>query len=199
MSAVFVVLSEAELSSERWAPIVGFEGFYEVSSLGRVRSLPVGRHLGKIRSQDLDPDGYPQLHITGNGKRLTVKVHQQVLRAFVGDCPRGCQACHGDGNRANARLANLRWDTLSANMDDQKRHGTFVVGSRNGNSKYTRTDLDRVKELRRQGRTVKQIRLVTGISLSHVKRIIDGETWVMKPPRERIKHADRALAECVAK
>lgn len=55
------------------------------------------------------------------------QVHRLVLEAFIGPCPPGTVACHGNGN-GNSRLCNLRWDTFCGNMADQYIHGTRVRG-----------------------------------------------------------------------
>lgn len=120
---------------ERWLPIVGYEGFYEVSDLGRVRSVdrvvgggrgPSGlrRRRGQIRALSVHPFGYPQAHLSRDGTRETSPVHKLVLTAFVGPCPEGMTCCHGPEGATVARLDNLRWDTPSENMFDRGRDGT---------------------------------------------------------------------------
>jgi len=120
---------------ERWLPVVGLEGRYEVSDRGRVRSLnhvfirkDGRRHRwsGRILATPLNDKGYPYVHI---GRR-TRYVHQLVLEAFVGPRPADLDGCHGDGDPTNNSLANLRWDTTSANAQDAIRHGTNAFSSR---------------------------------------------------------------------
>jgi hypothetical protein len=116
---------------ERWLPVLGWPG-YEVSDWGRVQSY---RRRGNGGGVDLTARIIGN-HVTASGHRngLLVRyrdgrretrsfgVHVLVLEAFVGPCPRGLECCHNDGNPANNRLANLRWDTRSANVIDQLRH-----------------------------------------------------------------------------
>lgn len=119
--------------SERWLPVVGSDGFYEVSDQGRVRSVPRlitkrdGRTQpvpGRILKLGFDTYGYPIITVRGNGRKSTRTVHQLVLIAFVGPKPEGMECCHNDGNRTNNRLSNLRWDTKKSNALDAVRHGT---------------------------------------------------------------------------
>ncbi len=119
--------------SEHWLPVRGWEGLYEVSDLGRVRSLDrwVTRrngqrvfHAGRIKSLPKLKQGYPVVHLIGEGKTTTSTVHTVVLDTFVGARPAGQVACHNDGDPSNNRLANLRWDTQSNNLLDAVRHGT---------------------------------------------------------------------------
>lgn len=117
-------------TKELWMPALGFEGSYEVSDHGRIRSLDRmitdsrGREYGrkgKILSPPTLPNGYVHCMLS---KGVRKYVHRLVLEAFVGPCPDGMEACHGDGVRTNNALRNLRWDTRSENHRDKVRHGT---------------------------------------------------------------------------
>lgn len=122
--------------TERWLPVVGYEGYYDVSDRGRVRSLdrtstPRGRapyrRPGRILVLCPLSSGHLVVKLYAKGHRpRTVRVHTLVLEAFVGSCPTGLEACHWDGRPANNRRTNLRWDTRSANVLDSVRHGTHV-------------------------------------------------------------------------
>jgi len=115
---------------ENWRSVVGFEGSYEVSDLGRVRSLDRiiirkdGMHVslkGKILKHSHNPKGYCQLILNpGNNNR---KIHTLVLEAFVGPAPPGLECRHADGDKTNNRLNNLSWGTGSENTLDRVRHG----------------------------------------------------------------------------
>lgn len=121
-------------SNEQWLPVVGWEGHYEVSDHGRVRSVHreiqfrdgrVYTYGAQIRSLTPQvPYGHLSVGLKRNSSRVTVRVHRLVLEAFVGPCPPGMEACHNDGDTSNNSLPNLRWDTSSANKQDMIRHGT---------------------------------------------------------------------------
>jgi hypothetical protein len=121
-----------DATPERWLPVVGYEGFYEVSDQGRVRSLDRivdelrgGRTWkGRVLITQRHPKGYLIVALTAKGRSKSHSVHRLVLRAFQGDCPDGMQCCHANGIRDDNRLDNLRWDTRSANEQDKIRHGT---------------------------------------------------------------------------
>lgn len=125
-------------SVERWLPVVGFPD-YRVSDQGRVWSncrmifrsdgarRLVGGNMIKVH---LDTGGYSQVCLPRNGRQAPCRVHIMVLEAFVGPCPQGHEACHEDGDRSNARLSNLRWDTRGANMLDRVRHGNHHMAVR---------------------------------------------------------------------
>lgn len=121
---------QGQNDDEQWRTIPGFEGHYEASDLGRIRSLdrtvPHGRVRaitvhGKILAPTMHK-GRPHLTLVRDGRRHQVAVHVLVLRAFRGPRPAGMEGCHGDGDATNNRLSNLRWDTSSANNRDQVQH-----------------------------------------------------------------------------
>lgn len=121
--------------TEAWTPALGFEGFYEVSDQGRVRSLERtvtykdGRrrhHPEQLLKPTAHPSGYLMVDLRIGGKRWPRRVHRLVLEAFVGPRPDGFEGCHGNGVQTDNRLVNLRWDTAEANRDDARRHGTHL-------------------------------------------------------------------------
>lgn len=113
------------MHEEVWVPIGGYEGSYEVSDAGRVKSLPRRSRLQeKILSGHRDKGGYRVVNLSRNSKSRPRRVHQLVLLAFVGPCPDGHEACHNDGDPGNNSVSNLRWDTKSANALDKVTHGT---------------------------------------------------------------------------
>lgn len=116
------------MSKVEWRPVPDYEGSYEVSESGHVRSLTrcAGRRV--IRGQTItgrpDRDGYPTVGLWREGLAVRRRVHQIVLSAFVGPCPHGQEALHRDGDPTNPDLSNLRWGTKSENAQDSIRHGT---------------------------------------------------------------------------
>ena len=118
---------------EQWKPVNGYEGIYEVSSHGRVRSVDrvvtrsdgqVRRFKGKVLSAPLNPDGHPVVCLCIQRKSKVHTVHSLVAETFIGTRPEGMEVCHGDGNHTNNHVDNLRYGTRSENMLDRVRHGT---------------------------------------------------------------------------
>lgn len=125
-------LKEAtSLSKEFWKPVVGYEGLYEVSNMGRIRSLDridsLGRKIvGKIKNQRNDLDGYKHVDLFKNGKAKTAKVHREVAMAFIPNPENLPQINHKDEDKANNRVDNLEWCTPGYNNN----YGTHAERSR---------------------------------------------------------------------
>lgn len=120
----------------------GYEGLYEVSDLGRVRSHDRMVHLGGVGNGGsfLKPGrilkpiparwGRLQVRLCANGEQRPYQVHRLVMAAFVGPCPDGLRVLHWDDDPDNNQLSNLRYGTQSENMHDRvrnsKRRGVAV-------------------------------------------------------------------------
>lgn len=123
------------MGSERevWKSIPGYEGIYEVSDLGRVRSLDrIVEHLGgerrvegRIRKLTANSDGYLGVNLCKDGSTRRKRVHRIVLEAFVGPPEDGQECCHNNGDPADNRLENLRWGTAVENAKDKRKHGSM--------------------------------------------------------------------------
>ena len=111
---------------ERWLPVVGWEGLYEVSDWARVRSLPRRYCTGRILKGAPVKGGYLTVHLhdAAGGRHRTFYVHHLVMLAFVGPCPEGQEIRHLDGDAANSVLTNLVYGSHPENINDAVGHGT---------------------------------------------------------------------------
>jgi len=124
------------MSKEIWKPIKGFEGRYEVSSFGNVRSYVKwgckGDLLTKPRLKVLTihkGTGYKEVNLRdSNGNKKVLQVHKLVLEAFIGECPPGCNASHIDETKTNNHIENLKWASYKENMNMPKRLQRFIKG-----------------------------------------------------------------------
>lgn len=113
------------MANEIWEDILGYEGFYQVSNMGRVRSLDRvtsngKRRIGKILKTRLDKDGYEFLNLSINGKRRIHKVHRLVLETFNPTDDSSLEVNHINEIKDDNRLENLEWVTHKQNCN----HGT---------------------------------------------------------------------------
>lgn len=107
-----------------WAPISGYEGIYEVSDDGEVRSLDRsytgkdGRSVpykGRLINPGIGANGYKVVSLWKNGKGKTTYVHRLVAETFIPNPERKKTVNHKDGNRTNNNVSNLEWATYAEN------------------------------------------------------------------------------------
>ena len=109
---------------EIWKPIDRFDGEYEVSNLGRVRSMKkYGGMTGRIMSQTIQRKGYYAVCFSIDNKRVCCKVHRLVIEAFIPNPDNLPCINHIDGNKLNNQASNLEWCTYQHNMQHAVRTG----------------------------------------------------------------------------
>lgn len=175
------------MSTEIWKPVSGYEGYYDVSNRGRVRSLErkvltvVGHYrsvCGRIMKLKKDSDGYSCCKFSKNGKKRYFFAHRLVLTAFAGVCPEGYESCHRDGNPTNNSIDNLYWGTKLQNSQDSFRHGTRVKGETVGSSVLTEKNVREIFSLLKQGTHLHaEIAKMFGIAKSTVSDIKNRKRW----------------------
>lgn len=141
------------LAGEEWRDVVGYEGFYQVSSHGRVRSVDriihnVGhgysrKYKGRIKSPSLNTKGYPKVLLSKNGVDNTHKIHRLVAQAFIPNPNRLPQVDHIDGIKTNNHVSNLEWVTNQENHNRKMTMGLNVnkKGESHGQAKLSNIDV----------------------------------------------------------
>lgn len=169
--------------TERWLPVVGFEGLYEVSDLGRVRSVAreVANRWGtrtprrqRVLAAIVDCDGYIKVNLNRDGASRQRPVHQLVLEAFVGPRPAGAQTLHANAVRNDNRAPNLSWGSASDNCADRDRHGNGPQGERNPRAKLTE---EQVRAIRVEPGSHASLARQYGVKPETIRRIRDGRQW----------------------
>ena len=159
---------------EEWRPVVGYEGLYEVSNTGQIRSFDryvkysngrIHLHKGKVLSPIKDKDGYLQVNLCYNGKIHQIKVHRIVAQAFIPNPNNLPQVNHKDEDKTNNSVDNLEWCTVKYNNNygsrkdkarDTAIKNGYWTGLRSGLSKkeyyqkYYQDNKDKLREYYRQ-------------------------------------------------
>lgn len=176
------------MTPERWLPVVGFEGFYEVSGFGRVRSLDrtvitsnsARRYRGKMLSSyvNVGTRGYPFVRLSSPQLRGNYAVHVLVLTAHVGPCPPGQETRHGPAGKLHAAVTNLSWGTRSKNVGmDRLRDGQDNRGERHGNHKLTTEQVLEMRRRRAEGEELLSLAAAYSTSFQNVSDICLGKRW----------------------
>ena len=105
---------------EKWKDIKGYEGYYQISNLGRIKSLPrdVGSNRCKketIMKTSIDKDGYEHLVLCKDGKQKHFRVNRLVAQAFIPNPNNYPVVNHKDENKTNNDVKNLEWCTNEYN------------------------------------------------------------------------------------
>jgi len=156
---------------EIWKPIVGYEGLYEVSNAGRIKSVRSG-HI-KVYTHDKQKRR-PFVGLWKNNKLRVIYPHKAVLEAFIGLRPLGLEACHNNGDPFDNRLENLRWDTSRNNQLDRIKHGTSNRGERCAAAKLTEAQ---VRAIRADNRLQREIAAEYGVRENTISRIKSRQRW----------------------
>jgi hypothetical protein len=175
------------MTKERWLPIPSYEGLYEVSDLGRVKSLARKARVRNgmrsvperiLRACRFNKYGhlYVALHASQRGLRpKNFMVHQLVLTTFNGPCPLGQEVRHfPDRDPGNNKLRNLIWGTPAQNAADSIVHGTRPMCETHGMHKLT---ADQVRFIRVSEWSTVDLGNHFGVHPSTIGDIRRGKTW----------------------
>lgn len=179
---------------EIWKPVVGYEGKYEVSSEGRVRSIsrwhtviqqgnPVRKPIkGRVLKDADDGIGYRLVNLRGGSNDGTVRVHQLVALAFFGYPPGDIgptkwQVNHKDGNKANNHLSNLEWVTHLGNMQHASRTGLVERGEDRDCAKLTRNKVVDIRRRVAEGEKQCDLAEEYEVSRATVCCVVKGTRW----------------------
>ena len=116
---------------EEWKDIEGYDGLYQVSSEGRVRSLPRNTTKGQIIKPSIQNTGYYYVLLYKDGKAIRKTLHRIIAKAFIPNPDNKPQVDHINGDRTDCRIDNLRWVTPSENNSNPHRCKSFSI-SKNG-------------------------------------------------------------------
>ncbi len=179
--------------SEVWKDVIGFEGQYQVSNTGRVKSLSRIQYRGESQFRYPVPEKILKCKKNNKSGHLAVDlekgnirlVHRLVLEVFVGPCPEGMECCHEDGNPSNNILTNLRWDTKKSNAADRRKHGTAFNGPRGDTHPFAKVTANIVRKIREDYATgnfsLKDLSRTYHIHIMTLSNLINRVTWKHVP------------------
>ena len=102
---------------EIWKDVPGFEGLYQVSNYGQIKSTPRRGTVGGIMKGHADRKGYINITLRKDGKQYTQKLHRLIAITFIPNPHNYPEVNHRDENKQNNRIDNLEWCSTSYNHE----------------------------------------------------------------------------------
>ena len=173
---------------EIWKDIEEFEGRYQVSTLGRVKSMPkiwISGNRGTLRSKgetiiklSIDGGGYCQADLSINNKSKKHSVHRLVAKAFLPNPENKRCVNHINSDRADNRIENIEWATHSENTKHAVKSGTHYkgVGENHNCAKLTEKDVLAIRKLKGK-LTQQEISSRFNIGRRTIGKILNNELW----------------------
>lgn len=181
-------MADTDSNPETWKAVPGYEGLYEVSDLGRVRSLDRikrnGRRArGKILATPLS-EGYPCCNLCLDGKQILHRVHRLVTITFIGPAPDDADTVnHKDFDRTNNRLENLEWLSHGENLrhahaaDRCRSRRIYKRGEAWRSERLSADQVLSIRSLRASGHSVISLAAMFHVSRTEVIRIVNRTVW----------------------
>ena len=176
---------------EIWKDIQNYDGLYQVSNLGNVKSLeryfpsknpktPIAHVNEKILKLSANKKGYLSANLYKNGKMKNIQVHRLVAQAFLPNPSNKLYVNHIDGNKCNNRVDNLEWVTPSENLHHaySTKLRTPTRGERNRQCKLTTKDIEWIKTHVIKGDKefgCKALAKKFGVTEPHISCIVNGK------------------------
>lgn len=178
------------MNAEKWLPVPGFEGLYEISDHGRVQKIApwcdgLNYYATRIVPVDRMKDGHFRVGLydsskKGRRKSRRVFVHQLVMRDFVGPVPSGHIVNHKDNDPTNNRLGNLEYATHSANTIHAfrlLRWKTYAQGEKHEYAKLKDADIPVILERLSTGEPIVCIARDFNVCMATISDISRNKTW----------------------
>jgi hypothetical protein len=121
--------------------------------------------------------GYLRVSLHKGGKKTLAQVHSIVAREFLGVKPIGLEVCHNNGNPADNRPSNLRYDTHKNNMSDRLAHGTSPIGERHPRARLTESDVRDIRTSHANGTNFHELAARYGLKYGSIYNIIRRQSW----------------------
>lgn len=169
------------LDGEEWKDVVGYEGLYKVSNLGRIRSFVLGGKNGCIISQSKTRQGYKRLALSKNGILTRFLVHRLVANAFIPNPQNKPTVNHINGDKGDNRVCNLEWATQSENNRHAYKTGLHVITKKqyellaNG-VKITKKQVREIRCLYQSGKSQIELHKIYGVSRAQICRIVNNKS-----------------------
>lgn len=173
---------------EVWKPVLGYETAYEVSSLGRVRSVDrevmnrwgtTCARKGQIRAHGVKREGYHFVNLCRKQRAKPMYVHRLVAIAFLPNPDCLPQVNHRDGDKSNNAVENLEWCSKSENCQHALSAGLYesAKGEAIGNSVFTEAQVSEIRSRWKNGEKQKHLAAEYGVLPGTIHKIVHRQRW----------------------
>lgn len=168
-----------ELQNEIWKEIPGFDGYYSVSNVGRIRRDKAGKGTwaGRILHPKYDSDGYLTVCLSVDGCITAHKIHRLVMLTFIGPTGKHIEVNHKDGRKDNNRLENLEYLTTAQNMNHAHTNGLYPVGEKHYLAKLTEEQARMALRLIDEGARFVDVARRFNVTLGCIRHMYMGGSW----------------------
>jgi hypothetical protein len=185
--------NNTEAAHEEWRPVSGYEGFYEASSAGRIKS--VARTItvrtsygdyplqipGRLLRQFVKNSGYPTVSLCRLSVNKTFTVHRLVAIAFIPNPNALPEVNHKDGIKTHNHVGNLEWASTSFNIrhaiQNGLNHPGGPAGKRNGRAQISEITVIQMRRMHSDGSRICDIAKACGVSWSCAAHVLKGRVW----------------------
>lgn len=188
------------MEKEIWKDIPGYENSYEISNLGRVRSLDRiiirrdGKKYsskGKVLKQNTDKYGYNYVNLRKDYSQKSFVIHNLVTSVFIGEKPKGYEVCHINNDKSDNSILNLRYDTKRENAIDHYR-----TGNNKSNSKLSTTEVLQIRhKYNNEKYSKKELSELYNVSPWHINAIINKDVYDWLLDDGSIKESNTSIYE----
>jgi hypothetical protein len=156
---------------EQWCDVAGYQGWYQVSNFGRIRSLHHGQ--SRVLKTFTPKNCYVQVTLYNEGIKILELVHRLVAEAFISNPTNLPEVHHKDGIKTNNRWSNLEW----ISVPDHRRNQPYAKGSQQGNAKLTESNVAEIRRLCAEGLTHRTAANRFHVCRSAITMIVNRKNW----------------------
>ena len=179
----------SDILTEEWRPVVGYEGLYEVSNIGRVRSVTrkvlqrnnrikvMKGKLLTIHNRSKKKNTYKAVRLSKENVMTNFNVHTLVAEAFLGPRPKDCLVLHGPLGRWVNTVNNLRYGSAIENAEDREKDGKTIKGEQMHTAKLTSADVLEIRKELELSATITALGKKYNVSKCTILDIKVRRTW----------------------